>query len=192
MINVAKMKELELQCELRGMHASTLMENAGRGMAKELIKQFGRVTYLFVCGQGNNGGDGFVAAKHLRRENIPAFVLFCGDAQKLSIPARKYYDDLLRSLFVEKIIDCQVIVDCLLGTGIRGRLREPVRGMIESINATHKIIVSCDVPSGMDPDTGDVCDIVVQASYVLSMHDTKQGIDTHKYRTTVIDIGITP
>ena len=187
------MLKLEKDCEQAGIPASQLMENAGRGMAEALLGLFGsEKRYLFVCGSGNNGGDGFAAARILHQQDIKAFVFFCSDPSRMASPAKLFYERLPATIFSDDFAYPDILIDCLLGTGLNGKIREPVRSMIQKINTSGKTIVSCDVPSGMHPDTGIIDDIAVHASLVLCMHDVKKGIDTHKYKTIVIPIGIPP
>lgn len=188
MITVAQMQAFERLCDNNGISTIRLMEHAGRGTAYQLIEMFGKVSYLFVCGQGKNAGDGFVAARYLLEKNIHAAVLFIGKEDRLPEESARNYSRLPASVFTDALDNHTIIVDCLLGTGIQGPIREPIRKTIIKINEAKKTVVSLDVPSGMDPDSGEINDIAVKADYVFCMHDVKQGIDMNKYKTVLIDL----
>jgi ADP-dependent NAD(P)H-hydrate dehydratase / NAD(P)H-hydrate epimerase len=183
--------------------AIRLMENAGRGVA-ELANKMGN-SFVVICGPGNNGGDGFACARYLKSK--PKIFFFSKPKSEESITnlekAGNYKplqlgDDLSA---LEKAIDkCDVIIDALFGTGVSGKIREPYRSVIELMNsATHqgKKTLSIDIPSGMDPDTGDFSDICVNATATATLHLPKQGLNKAKGKKTagkitVIDIGIPP
>src|SRR5580704_12770057 len=143
-----------------GMASVVLMENAGRGVADQLC-QLGILGPVVVCcGRGNNGGDGFVVARHLDLRGYAVRVLLLaepgelqGDAavnfhvlQQANVPIhRPAVADLDREL-----ADAAWTIDCLLGTGARGEPRPPLDAAIERINARRARVLAVDVPSGLD------------------------------------------
>lgn len=151
-----------------GLPGIVLMENAGRGAA-ELLIRLGIAGPVLICaGKGNNGGDGFVIARHLDLAGYePRVLLFCDPAGLTGDAAINYRvlksAGMAGSVMGENPDDAAVrqdlatadwIVDALLGTGARGTLREPYLSTIAAINRSGKKVLAVDLPSGMDCDTG--------------------------------------
>jgi len=183
-----------------------LMECAGYAIADEIVKRYkinknSRV--VIFCGTGNNGGDGFVVARHLAAFNIKSTVILVGAPEKIRTHAAKFNWEILRNHinYSVKIIivndsttigniellnkrrkDISLIVDGLLGTGVKGKIRDPISTAIDTINnirEQEKVeVVSIDVPSGLDPNTGNVIDKAVKADLVIALHRIKKGLDT--------------
>ncbi|RLJ01225.1 MAG: NAD(P)H-hydrate epimerase [Candidatus Aenigmatarchaeota archaeon] len=196
MISVKRMRELEKKAEKIGISRLQLMENAGKAVAELLAKDIdlSGKKIAVVCWHGNNGGDGFVAARYLARY-ADVRVVFLGDLEKLSEEARINYDRLLiKGIPVERevyaISGADIVVDALLGTGIEGRLKDKLREAVEKINSSGAFIVSIDVPTGLDPDTGYPKDKTVKADVIISLHDIKRGLKKYKDKVIVADIGI--
>jgi len=197
-IVVKRMRILDANSEWFGVSAIDLMEKAGRDVAKEANK-LGK-SFAIVCGSGNNGGDGFTAARYLkskpkifyigRPRTNEAYENYMRVRNYRPIPLSTENLDRLQSALSE----ADVVIDALFGTGVTGKLREPARTAIQMINGFKKKIVSVDVPSGMDPDTGKVQDVAVKPTLTVSMHATKVGLKGNKAagRVVVSDIGIHP
>ncbi len=190
-ITTAEMKRLEDLAEQQGISKLQLMENAGKGsfdFIRHLVK--GK-SVLVVCGQGNNGGDGFVLFRHLIENNFDVQLLFIGDEKKMKPEAKESFGKIQRykEHFVKDMSrKYDYIIDALLGTGTKGEVREPYRSMIENINRNGSKIVSLDVPSGLEPESIKEPETVVKAHTVLCFHDRKFGLKN--YNCMVIDIGI--
>lgn len=192
------MKELEEKAELKGITKLTLMENAGRAVSKALSERFAlngkRV--LVVCYHGNNGGDGFAAARYLA-DIADVEVLFIGDESKLKPEAeinfRKLEEDgriqFISPEFVD-FDDYDITIDAILGTGVVGELKPPIPSIIEGLNASKAIKVSIDIPTGLNPDTGELGENYVNADLIITLHDMKIGLKNFKNKTVVVDIGI--
>lgn len=194
MITAKEMREVEAKS---GVSISTLMGNAGYAIAKILSKKYdlkGK-KILVVCYHGNNGGDGFAAANNLY-DKCEVDILFLGDENKLGKEALTNYKkvkDNNKIQFVNFDIDFDIydiILDAILGTGISGKLREPIRNVIERINESRSTKVSVDIPSGMNPDSGEVADIAVNPDFVIALHDMKKGAAHLEDKTIIVDIGI--
>ncbi len=201
-ISTKEMRILECNSEWFGVPVSDLMENAGRGVAR-IANKMGK-SFVIVCGSGNNGGDGFVAARYLKSkpwifytnppqtdeayENYVTILQQQGDKNCNLVPLDKGNLDKLQTALSE----ADVVIDALIGTGISGKLREPARSVIRMMNESKKKIISVDVPSGMDPDTGNVPDIAVKPTLTISMHAPKTGLKDNKAagKVVVLDIGI--
>ena len=151
-----------------GMSGLVLMENAGRGCVDVLRKLGATGPVLIAAGKGNNGGDGFVVARHLDSTRIAAEVaLLCppgelkGDAaanfQLLAATDVKVFtidEDRFEDRLNESLANAQWIVDALLGTGATGPPRAPYDAVIEQLNAASARKLAIDIPSGLDCDTG--------------------------------------
>lgn len=196
-VTLREMRIMDANSEWFGVPVSELMENAGRGIAAEANK-LGK-SFVVICGPGNNGGDGFAAARYLKSK--PKVFYFwtpkSNEAYDNFLKAKNYRptqikEDNLADL--EKAIkESDVVVDAIFGTGIKDKLREPVRSVVEMINKFGKKVLTIDVPSGMDPDTGRINDLAVKADVTVFMHAPKKGLPKIKIgRTAVVDIGIHP
>ena len=198
-VTALQMKILDANSEWFGVPVIQLMEAAGRGIAKEANKM-GK-SFVIICGPGNNGGDGFAAARYLSAKPKIFF---------LAIPKTpEAYDNFVRAknykpiLFTkdnlkeveEAIQKADVVIDSLFGTGIYGKISEPVRSVIELINKHAKNVLAVDVPTGLDIDTGKVPDIAVKADITVALHAAKGGLlKNSKYtgQVKIVDIGIHP
>ena len=181
-----------------------LMEHAGLAVAQAVfaLARFGRAAgrvggssprsaaaVIVCCGTGYNGGDGLSAARHLHGWGYPVHVVLTGRLSQLreepaqfaamlqplegSITELTALQDLAA---VERwLASCAVIVDALLGIGIRGAVREPVASLIDRINRSGKPVVSADIPSGLDGDTGLPQGVAVKAAVTVTFGLPKQG-----------------
>ena len=183
----------------RGIPGLDLMERAGTGLADLVgeVAPSGRI--VVVCGKGNNGGDGFVAARLLRERGREVDVLLLGDVEDLRGDARANAERLPGAPptpFVASVLDgAAAVIDAILGTGFSGEPREPAVGAITAINSAAADVIACDVPSGVDASTGEVAGVAVRARATATFHAAKPGlwIDPGKTRAgdvRVIDIGI--
>jgi len=162
-----------------------------------------------ACGKGNNGGDGFVAARHLMRKGARVEVFCSGGARSLKGDALLNYRIVKRAGAVLRPLDrpedlkrfrrslaaADVVVDALLGIGIRGRAREPIAGAIRLINDSGAWIVSVDVPSGLDAATGACPGDVVTACRTVTFTAFKTGLTRGcgprlAGKVRVVDIGV--
>lgn len=182
-----------------GIPGVVLMENAGRNAARairrihaELPRHAQALPVAIVCGRGNNGGDGYVIARHLY--NIGLTVeLYCaapmaslqGDA---ALNAKIIEKMMLRSFPFDtpesvdrhraKLNDAEIIVDAILGTGFTGDVRPPIDDIIRAVNAAPRAVrVAIDVPSGMDCDTGAASNATVRADTTITFVARKIGFD---------------
>ena len=208
-ITVEDMRALEINVALKGLSIETLMENAGRSVASLIECEKGDVKGLrvdVVAGKGGNGGDGFVAARYLSLAGAFVRVHLLYHPSMISHKAsRKNYELLKHAGNVEllepysqgwlSLGDADVVIDAVLGMGVRGPLRGVVRDAVESMNNSPAPKVSIDTPTGLDPDTGEVGGIAVRADVTVSLHAPKRGLLAEKARDyvgrlVVADIGI--
>jgi hydroxyethylthiazole kinase-like uncharacterized protein yjeF len=146
-----------------------------------------------VCGVGNNAGDGLAAARHLHRWGRLASVC-CVDVTRLRGPAASEFD-ALRKLGVEvagdlQLDDAEVIVDAIFGTGLSRAPQGKFAAWIEAINASRMSVVSVDVPSGLDADSGVAYSPCVQANMTITLGLPKPGLLKLRTRVLVADIGV--
>ncbi|MGH7174572.1 MAG: NAD(P)H-hydrate epimerase [Gemmataceae bacterium] len=173
-----------------GVPGVVLMENAGRGMA-ELLRALG-IDGLVVlcCGKGNNGGDGFVMARHLDNAGVRVRVLQFGDAARLSGDAAVNHRILAASgiafeVFIGPALDeerlrrqlaeADWIVDALFGSGLRGAVQPPFDRIIAILNAAASRVFAVDIPSGLDCDTGLPLGLAVRARHTATVAAMKKG-----------------
>jgi hydroxyethylthiazole kinase-like uncharacterized protein yjeF len=172
-----------------------LMENAGRACALAAAQMLGsarEARVVILAGKGNNGGDGYVVARHLANWGARVRVLLLGTVSevlagegetasnlniilKMGIPV----DELASAGQVERALDecagSDLLVDALLGTGIRGEVRQPYRSAIEALNRSGLPVLAIDVPSGLDCDTGAPMGAAVHARLTVTMAVNKVG-----------------
>ena len=186
-----------------GIPGGVLMERAGVAMAETALDRFSPNNTLVVCGGGNNGGDGFVIARELRRAGIEVAVLATKDGYS-GDPATNL--EVLRNLNVRlagledldaELARADLVVDALLGTGFSGEVREREAGIIEKVNAAGVPVLAVDVPSGVDGGTGEVAGAAIFADVTVCAHAAKVGCvispgAEHAGETVIVDIGIPP
>lgn len=166
-----------------------MMENAGRNVADFISKlKPKRVSILY--GKGNNGGDGLVTARHLHIRGIKVDII---PASKELHSTTKNQLAILRKMGIrpkKKLGKADVVVDSLLGYNIRGNPRGKFAELIKDANSSKAKIVSFDIPSGMDPDTGFCYDPCIQADYILTLALPKVGLRNWKKKVHLVNIGI--
>ena len=185
--------------EERGVPSIVLMERAGTGLARVTESLAPNGPIVVVCGKGNNGGDGLVAARLLRQSGREVVVVAGDDLDQASGDARLSLERLPDPppvpLDQAPLARASVAVDALLGTGFQGEPRGAVAEAIEALNATEAPVVSADVPSGVDASTGVVLGAAVRAAHTVTFDSAKPGLwiapgKQHAGRVHVIDIGV--
>jgi NAD(P)H-hydrate epimerase len=186
-----------------GIPGERLMEHAGAAAAAAAralaidTERWGHGPIVILAGPGNNGGDGFVAARHLARAGAPVVVAFvASEGRPRGRDAARNWDRLSRlenvtlvhapvardvAIFGQGIEKAAVIVDALLGTGVRGELREPIRTAVEVINRVRSAMVpvlAIDTPTAVDLSSGQPSDPAVRADLTITFHRPKTGLLT--------------
>jgi NAD(P)H-hydrate epimerase len=197
-----------------GLPGLVLMENAGRGVAELVLRERPNIAGLdvrVVCGAGQNGGDGFVVARHLLARGARVRTLLAMPPDKISGDAAVYLK-VLRALPGAAIVDVSstasaavwaehlqgaaVIVDALFGTGLRSDVSGVPAVAITAMNASPALRVAVDIPSGLDADTGEVRGIAVNADITATMGARKLGLvvraEAAVGRIEVVDLGVSP
>jgi len=178
-----------------GVPGVVLMENAGRSCAELMKEKLARIDnpqVCIFCGTGNNGGDGYVIARHLLNAGVRVRVMLCGQRDKVQGDARVNLDILERlGHAVEQLnpgagdVPARVrafgapadwIVDALFGTGLRGALKGEYQVLIEAVNDLGRPILAVDIPSGLDCDTGEPLGTAVRAVCTVTFVAVKKGL----------------
>lgn len=209
-ITSSRMRAIDANCEYLGLKGLQLMENAGAAIALEVKERIGNGKVLFIAGRGNNGGDAFVAARHLSSDpDIEVYIALAGQSARIRTDDARHNFKILKHCSIEGVLEvtdasqlekkgwignADIIVDALLGTGISGEPREPESSIIDLINNSGKSVIAVDVPSGFDPDGGDI-DKAVIADITLTFHEMKTGLTTPLAReytseVRVVNIGV--
>ena len=166
--------------EEQGIPSLNLMEAAGRALAEAVVELAPRGPVRIVCGKGNNGGDGFVAARLLREVGfaVEALLIWPADEVKGDAAAnlaRTEAHEVAAGEIGARLSGSGAIVDAIFGTGFSGAPREPAAAAIAAINECGAPVVACDVASGVDAASGEVAGAVVGADLTVSFHAAKLG-----------------
>ncbi|MEM3010672.1 MAG: NAD(P)H-hydrate dehydratase [Candidatus Bathyarchaeia archaeon] len=207
MITSREMKALETNAEYFGVSRLQLMENAGKNIAMQVASRFHpqKTRVAIFCGLGGNGGDGIAAARHLACLGFKAHVLLAGKQTDINDKeARKNWQALKwlkNSITIQEIqdssliphVEADVVIDALLGIGLKGNPRPPILQLIKKINEMNAFRIAVDVPTGINSDTGEVLGEAVKANLTVTFHKTKLGLEKAKEYTgelVVADIGL--
>ncbi|MDO5824844.1 MAG: NAD(P)H-hydrate dehydratase [Methanosphaera sp.] len=205
-----EMRCVDKNTEYNGLPTLALMENAGSKIASYIIENYpDKKRISLYSGTGGNGGDAFVAARHLLNHGYKVHLVLLSKPENI-----KNSDSMLnwnvitnikkadKNITISIITDStqlkpdngDIIVDAILGTGIKGKLRQPVSKAIDIINYSPAIRLSVDIPSGMDSLTGEVFDKCVVAHKTLTLHKKKTGLEkaqsSYVGEIVVLDIGV--
>ncbi len=174
-----------------GMNGLVLMENAGRGAAKIVDSVSPQdAPIVILCGKGNNGGDGYVIARHLELAGRDVSIIslvplteLTGDAEHNAGIAHKsgikiFEIESIDTDPIPLVGSAGAIVDCMLGTGARGKLRKPMTQYCQSANTTGALRIAIDVPTGFDCQTGDADPTAFLADHTITFVSTKIGFET--------------
>ena len=167
-----------------------MMENAGAASVKRLIEKFGDIkskNVLVFAGLGNNGGDGLVIARHLSGYGSNVTVFLLGEPDNIRSEECSWNWNLLEKMKSVKLftggnldhlnnLEFDIIIDAVLGTGISGKIREPQASAITFVNKSNAFKLAVDVPSGVDPDTGNKNSPHVISNITVTFHRMKVGM----------------
>ena len=188
------MMQIEENGHQMGFLRKFMMENAGAGATKRLVEKLGDVkskNVLVFAGLGNNGGDGLVIARHLAGYGANVTVFLLGEPDNIRSEECSWNWSLLEKMKSVKLLtggnledlnnlEFKIIIDGILGTGILGEIREPQASAIMFINKSNAFKLAVDVPSGVDPDTGNKKLPHVTANMTVTFHRMKVGMPKRK------------
>ncbi len=195
-ISLFEMREIDLNAYFLNKEPLELMENAGRACFEEIEKIVEKMNkkklrITILCGLGNNGGDGFVLARYLAEKGYDVHIILAGSSEKIKTEeSRINFKRLLKyknvriyeESYPEDVLNSDIIVDALLGTGIKGHLKGKIRELVEKANKSKGIKVSIDVPTGIGTE------LFFKADFVITFHKMKKELKD--FRVIVKDIGI--
>ena len=207
-ITLGEMRKAVSEAVARGITVAVMMDNAGRGVAKQIADNFGPIEgkkVVVLAGRGNNGGDGMAAAEYLFEMGAKVTAILLTLPVLIKTPEAKARWELFRgakvavdsqkSLYMHnnEIKGADIVVGAILGTGIKGDIREPDATAIRLMNHSKGIRVAVDVPSGLDAETGKAKDPTVIADLTVTLYKKKVGMIGNDYftgRVVVAPIGI--
>ena len=200
-----------------GIPGVVLMENAAKNCTRIILEQFPEQVkdgVCVFCGGGNNGGDGFVIARQLFNQGLPVKIALCANLDRIQGDAKINFDicqkmdisimllDAASEKLFQEVEDavagCGLLVDALLGTGLRNELTPSIALLISCINSRNIPIVAVDIPSGLDCDRGIPLPVCIEAAATVTFVALKKGfVDNPQSRKAtgrvfVVDIGIAP
>jgi NAD(P)H-hydrate epimerase len=213
-ITPEEMKQIEDRGEAFGVSKLLMMENAGAAVARYVVGKFSPISakhIVIVCGTGNNGGDGLVCARHLAGLPASLSVFLLGKREQVKTAEAKpnletilrmrslqFYDATSTNFskrLEESIKKASIVIDAIFGTGVKGSIKEPHASAIRIINESKAYRIAVDIPSGLDPTTGNVHDLCIKAHATITFHAVKKGLVGKKEvvgELIVAPIGIPP
>ena len=215
LVTAAQMRELDrLTIEKYGTPGHVLMERAGAGATQALLDRFAKKKLkraVVFAGKGNNGGDGFVMARLLKKRGVSCEVILAAKKEEVQGNAKRNLQAFVRlkgrveevtsvqqlELIKKRLTRCDVIVDALLGTGLNASVKGLHAAFIEHMNASEVPIVAVDIPSGLNADSGQPMGSAVQADLTATFGYPKVGQILYPGavqvgRLVCVDIGIAP
>lgn len=201
------MYQIENNGHAMGFLKKFMMENAGAAAVKKLVEKLRNIeskNILIFAGMGNNGGDGLVMARHLAGYDAKVTVHLLGTPDKIKTEESSWNWSILEKMPSVKLLRGEnfnydftpdIIIDAILGTGISGEIKDPYASAIKFINNANCFKFAVDVPSGLDPQTGETSNIYVKSDMTVTFHKMKQGIPKRKDLTGELyaeKIGIPP
>lgn len=205
-VTAAEMKQLEQRADAAGLSYRQMMENAGAAAARLALRAVPEAKSAAIfCGKGNNGGDGFVAARHLANAGLAVrlylvegepvttdAVYNCGLARDMGLPVLAL-DALNQPEQAEFLKNADLVLDGVYGTGFHGALRPAGLAAARWMNEAPGKVLALDLPSGLEADSGNAAEGAVQAQLTVTFHAAKP---CHRLaaaqcgRVEVADIGI--
>lgn len=201
-VSVREMQEIDRKAiEEIGIPSIVLMENAGRCVSEITMDMLGpgsRKRVAIFCGTGNNGGDGFVVARYLAKKEAEVKVYVVGRKARIKGDAKVNLERIglgTREIDSPVDLDVDLVIDAIFGIGLKGKVKQPARGIIAGLNKNNAPIISVDVPSGLDADTGEVLGKAIKATKTVTMQFPKKGFcinqgPEHVGEVVAVDIGI--
>ncbi|MGC8610324.1 MAG: NAD(P)H-hydrate dehydratase [Thermoplasmata archaeon] len=185
MYDIDDSRILDKNAEFFNVNMENLMENAGRAVANEVLN-YKPKRVLALCGSGNNGGDGYVAARELKLRGIDVHV-FPVQPPSSELCIKKYKESIDSGVQVDSELslnEYELIIDAMLGIGIKNEPKEPYKSVIQKVNESNKFVISVDVPSGFPSK------IRIKPTITVTMQFLKKGMDENCCgKIIVVDVG---
>lgn len=200
LLTAEEMSRAEQLAAASGISTLTMMETAGRGVAEEIVRRYPRGSRVVVlCGPGNNGGDGFVAARYLRERGYQVRLALNGRAEDLKRDPQEMarrWDEAIEPMSPQSLEGAQIVVDAIYGTGLRDDVGGVVAQMIEATAERGLPVISVDIPSGVDATSGALRGAAFKAAATVTFFRRKMGHVLFPGRlycgnVRTVDIGIT-
>ncbi len=202
-LTTQQMRQAEQMAVQAGTPLIVLMERAGLAVAETIMARYAKRPTIVLCGPGNNGGDGFVAARHLSAKGWPVRILLYGKLEELTAEAKTAASRWRGSVITASIATMQgalekgaaLVVDALYGIGLRRAIGGEAAGILQLINASNVPVVSVDIPSGLNADSGQVFGQAISAELTVCFYRKKLAHVLMPGRmlcgeTVVVDIGV--
>ncbi|MBF0538627.1 MAG: NAD(P)H-hydrate dehydratase [Nitrospirae bacterium] len=178
MINIDRVTIEEI-----GLPACVLMERAGVAVARHVRERFAPTDVVVLCGGGNNGGDGIVAARELYNDGFSVRVFLLIDPAAMSSDSRQQYeiarrlgiDIAYRPVLKESDLNCTLIIDAIMGTGLKSNVKEAITDVISLLNSQERDVFAVDIPSGISADTAAIMGSAVRARWTVTFGLPKRG-----------------
>ncbi len=211
-LKTKEMRVLELNAQYLGIDLGMLMQQAGREVARviEEREDVRDKRIVIVCGTGGNGGDGMVAARHLHEAGAKVEVLLVGADNSFGSRDTQFNWSILKRLDgiskrvlttesavreCDSITNADILVDAMLGFGLKSRVREPMQTAVKMFNSAHGRKYAVDIPTGIDSDTGEAYGDAVRADVTVTLHAPKTGLlraNEYVGELVTVRIGIPP
>src|SRR5271157_5857389 len=179
LLTAEEMSRAEQVAAAAGLATLTMMENAGRSVAEEVVRRYPRGSRVVVlCGPGNNGGDGFVCARYLRERGYQVRLALLGRQEDLRRDPKEMarrWDEAIEPMTPQCLEGAQIVVDAIYGTGLRDQVGGAVAQMIEEVTTRSLPVISVDVPSGIDATGGEVKGLAFKAATTVTFFRRKTG-----------------
>lgn len=206
-VTVTEVRRIDQEANDRyGMPSILLMENAGRSVSEAIARISDPCKVAIFSGKGNNGGDGFVIARHLDNRGYLVRVILLADPSKLTGDALTNFE-IVRKMEIPVAVlsgasedeflricgDSDLVVDAILGIGLQSSLAGVFEAAIRAINRSGKGVISVDIPSGLDADTGEPHGIAVKATWTVTLALPKAGLyagEGPRYAGKIETVGI--
>ena len=198
LLSAEQMRASEAGAIAAGVSSASLMEAAGRACADIIIKAWSIRPVLILCGPGNNGGDGFVVARRLQEAGWPVTVAATSSVENLSEDAKLMaglLDSEIKPFSPSLMQGVGLVVDAIFGTGLSRPIEDQHKQIIEAVNASRVPVLSVDLPSGINADTGSVMGAAIRAMRTVTFFQKKPAHALMPGRlmcgtVDVVDIGI--
>lgn len=208
-LTVKQMKIIDQNAMNYGIPVELMMENAGKAIAVHVFQKFPKLekkNITCISGWGNNGGGVMSAARHLTCFGAKVTIILLKSKKFMSAPSKFHLFITRRNKFINVIYvnknnsrkissiieNSDIIIDGIFGTGVHSEIHDKIYSIISQMNKSKAYILSNDVPSGVNADTGISANISVNSNFVIALHKPKKGILNSKIKFKIADIGIPP